>query len=108
MLKDKATADACDAAYPVGSLVEEPDDPAMPGLVHVERNEFELLAAQNACARRAMYGVNGAAPGVEVSVDSGSRPVKSESELAKAVGSTKYMKSRGKPSKAVETRTHNT
>ena len=60
----------------------------MPGLALAENNKFELLAARHACAHRAMYGVSGAAPGVQVSVESGSKPVKSESELSKAVDYT--------------------
>ena len=64
-----------------------PIDPLMPSMEFDEPDEFALLQLQNACSRRATYGINGAAPGAQVS---GSEPTKSWS---------KPFKSRSRPSK---------
>ena len=70
-------------------------DPLMPDVEFDEPVEFALLQAQNADSRRATYGINGAAPGVQVS---GSEPIKSGS---------KPFKSRSRPSKTDETTSYN-
>ena len=65
----------------------DPIDPLMPGMDFDEPDAFALLQAQNAYSRRATYGINGAAPGVQVPasepIKSGSKPVKSRSRSSK-------------------------
>ena len=62
-------------------------DPLMPDLEFDEPHEFALLQAQSTDSRRATYGINGAAPGVQVSgsepIKTGSKPVKSRSRPSK-------------------------
>ena len=60
-----------------------------PDMVFDEPDEFTLLQAQKAFARRAAYGTNGAAPGVQTL---GSKPAKSGSRPLKADETTSYNK----------------
>ena len=64
----------CDDKYPplvpiggCGKPCCNGSDPLMPDMVFDEPDEFALLQAQNAYARRATYGIHGAAPGVQMS-----------------------------------------
>ena len=64
-------------------------DDDCPDTVFDEPDEFTLLQAQNSFARRAAFGINGAAPGVQTR---GSKPVKSGSRPSKADETTSYNK----------------
>ena len=64
-------------------------DLLMPDLEFDEPDEFALLQARNADSRRATYGINGAAQGVQVS---GSKPINSRSRPSKTDETTSYNK----------------
>ena len=64
----------------------------MPDMVFDEPDEFALLQAQNAYARRATYGVNSVAPGVQMSW---SKPAKSGSRPLNTDETTSYNKPSG-------------